>query len=193
MVGHSLGAYVAAGIACAPPKRLRAVVLIDGGFLTAQGMAELGMPVTGERAALADWLSQTAPSFPDRDGAVRELAAIVGARVTPAFETYVREATAEVDGAIREPTAPERIAELLRAVLGAGVPARAAQTSVPTLLDRLRPAGRAAERSRAPVAAFADASPLIELAVAEEWDHNPALSDPDACGALIGDWLHAHL
>jgi pimeloyl-ACP methyl ester carboxylesterase len=193
MVGHSLGAYLAAGVACSPPAGLRAVVLIDGGFLSAEGMAELGIPVTAERPVLVDWLNQTAPSFPDWETAVSELAAMFGAPVTPALEAYVREAMAEVDGAIRAPAPPDRVAELLQAILGAGVPARASQIAVPTLLLACaQPAERRASRERA-WRAFADASPLIELAVGEDWGHNPVLADPAACGALIGEWLRAHL
>src|SRR5579871_1055392 len=44
MVGHSLGAHIAAGVACDPPAGLRAVVLIDGGFMDAERLAEVGMP-----------------------------------------------------------------------------------------------------------------------------------------------------
>jgi pimeloyl-ACP methyl ester carboxylesterase len=42
IVGHSLGAHVAAGVGCDPPAGLRAVVLIDGGFIDAAGLAEMG-------------------------------------------------------------------------------------------------------------------------------------------------------
>ena len=51
VVGHSLGAYVALGLAANPPAKLRAAVLIDGGFLSPEDYVELGMPVTSGREA----------------------------------------------------------------------------------------------------------------------------------------------
>ena len=37
--------------------------------------------------------------------------------------------------------------------------------------------------------AFAQASPLIELRVAEEWGHNPPLQDAAGTARMIAEWL----
>ena len=193
MVGHSLGAYVAVGVAARPPAGLRAVVLIDGGFLDAQGMAELGIPTTGGRAELSSWIEATAPRFPDWDTATAELARMIGAEVSPALTAYVRAIFVEVDGEVRDPTPADRVAELLLAVHGGGAPALAEHVTVPALLvacgqpTERRPLREAAWRR------FVDASPLIELHVAEDWGHNPVLQDPEASSRLIADWLGPHL
>jgi pimeloyl-ACP methyl ester carboxylesterase len=63
IVGHSVGGYVAAGVAANPPPELRAAMLIDRGFLDACDFAELGMPTTAGRAPLIrerarpDWMA----------------------------------------------------------------------------------------------------------------------------------------
>jgi hypothetical protein len=40
---------------------------------------------------------------------------------------------------------------------------------------------------------FAGVSPLIELAVAEQWGHNPILAAPQESSELIGGWLRSRL
>jgi len=193
MVGHSLGAYLAVGVAGAPPAGLRAVVLIDGGFLDAEAMAELGMPVTAGRAQLLSWLETNAPCFPDWETAVRELATMSGGAPTPALEAYVRELLVEVNGEIRDLTPPDRMADLLLAVLPQDIRAHAARIAVPALLIACgAPAERRPIREKA-WRAFQSASPLVELHVAEDWGHNPILQSPEASSSLIGDWLQRHL
>ena len=193
MVGHSLGAYVAVGVAGEPPAGLRAVVLIDGGFLDAQGMAGLGMPVTAGRAALIGWLEANTPRFPDWESAIRELATMFGSAPTPALETYLRELFTEANGEIRDLTPPDRMADLILAVFGQDVPALAARVALPALLIACgAPAEHRPIREQA-WRAFASASPLVELHVAEDWAHNPILQDPDASSKLIADWLQPHL
>jgi pimeloyl-ACP methyl ester carboxylesterase len=115
MVGHSLGAYLAAGVATKPSAQLRAVVLIDGGFLDPHGMAALGMPTASGRGELAAWLGANAPRFADWETATRELATMIGTAPTPAIAAYAREVMTEVDGEIRNPSAPERLAEFILA------------------------------------------------------------------------------
>jgi pimeloyl-ACP methyl ester carboxylesterase len=193
MVGHSLGAYLAAAIAGEPPAGLRAVVLIDGGFLDAETMAEFGMPTTAGRAELIGWLETNAPCFPDWETAIRELPAMFGSSPTPELEAYVRELLAEIDGEIRDPTPADRMADLLLAVLHQDIAALAARIAVPALLIACgAPAHHRPVREKA-WRAFASASPLVELHVAENWGHNPILADPDASSRLIADWLQRHL
>ena len=193
MVGHSLGAYVAVGVASEPPAGLRAVVLIDGGFLDANAMAGLGMPVTAGRAELIGWLEANSPRFPDWAIAVRQLATMMGSAPTPALETYAHELLAEVNGEIRDLTPPDRMADLILAVFDQDVPALASRVALPALLIACgAPAERRPARERA-WRAFASASPLVELHVAEDWGHNPILQDPEAASSLITGWLQRHL
>ena len=193
MVGHSLGAYVAAGVAGDPPAGLRAAVLIDGGFLDAEGMAGLGMPVTAGRAALIAWLEANTLRFPDWETAIAELAPMFGSAPTPAFEAYVREIFTEADGEIRDLAPPDRMADLILAVFDQDVPALAARVAVPSLLIACgAPAERRPIREKA-WRAFASASPLVELHVAEDWAHNPILQDPEGSSSLIAGWLRRHL
>ena len=193
MIGHSLGAYLGVGVATQPPPELRAAVLIDGGFLDVHGMAALGMPITAGSATLAAWMQANAPRFADWDTAIGELAKMFGAAPTPVFAAYARELLAEVDGEIRDPSPPERLAELVLAVVREDAPAQAERIAVPTLLiASAHPAASRTVRENA-WQPFADASPLIELHVAENWGHNPILQDPNAAAALITNWLEPHL
>lgn len=193
MVGHSLGAYLAVGVAADPPAGLRATVLIDGGFLDAQGMAELGMPTNVGRAQLIGWLEAQAPRFPDWETAIGELATMIGGAPGPTVEAYARELFVELDGEIRDPTPPDRMADLLLTVLHRDVLAAAQRIAVPTLLIACgQPTERRPIRERT-WQRFADASPLIELFVAEDWGHNPCLQDPEASSSLIANWLQRHL
>ena len=193
IVGHSLGAYVAAGVAGEPPAGLRAAVLIDGGFLDAKGMAGLGMPVTAGRAQLIAWLEANTPRFPDWETAIRELATMFGSAPTPALEAYLRALFTEADGEIRDLTPPDRMADLILAVFDQDVRALAARVAVPALLIACGvPAERRPIREQA-WRAFAGASPLVELHVAEDWGHNPILQDPEGSSHLIANWLQRHL
>lgn len=113
IVGHSLGAYVAVGVATAPPAGLQAAVLIDGGFMEAEDMVELGMPITRGRTELVEWLAANTLRFGDWDTATRELAAMTLSRETPALKAYVRDVFAEIDGEVRERATPDHAADLL--------------------------------------------------------------------------------
>ncbi|MGH2871906.1 MAG: alpha/beta fold hydrolase [Solirubrobacteraceae bacterium] len=193
MVGHSLGAYVAAGLAIDPPERLRAVVLIDGGFLTAAGLHELGMPVLDGRERLIAWLQQNRQRFPDWEAAVDGIAEMTGAEPTPALESYLRDVMIEVDGEIHNAEPAERSADSVLAVHAANVPALAANIKIPTLLlacgqpEQQRQAKEQAWRS------FAQSSPLIELRVGDQWTHNPILQNPETLAGIIATWLTPHL
>jgi pimeloyl-ACP methyl ester carboxylesterase len=193
MIGHSLGAYLAIGVAARAPAHLRAVVLIDGGFLDVHGMAALGMPTTAGHAELTAWMQANTPRFADWETAIRELATMFGTVPTPATAAYAREILTELDGEILDQSPPEQLAELVLAVLPEDVLARAARIAVPTLLIACgQPAESRAVRENA-WQRFAEASPLVELHVADDWRHNATLQDPDASALLITDWLEQHL
>ena len=192
IVGHSLGGYLAVSVAADPPPGLRAAVLLDGGFMDASAMAEIGMPVTSGRDQLIAWMRANAPSFPDWETAVRELAAMIGGEPTPVLEAYVREVFVEVDGAIREPTPPEEMADQVLALVDRDVLTPAGRVGVPTLLIAGgQPLEGRATRERA-WRRFADSSTLIELHVADAWGHNAILQDSQASSRLIADWLERH-
>jgi pimeloyl-ACP methyl ester carboxylesterase len=171
---------------------LRAVVLIDGGYMSPRDLAELGWPdAQADRRELVGWLTQHIARFPDWDTALREVAGMFDCEVTPALEAYLREELIEVDGEIREAASPDRLADLLAAARGRDVPALAREIAIPTLLIASgKPPEHRALRQRA-WERFAGASPQIELHVAEAWSHNPIIQAPEASSSLIADWLRA--
>ena len=138
MIGHSLGTDIALGVANDPPAGLRAVVLVDGGYLDAAARTELGLPVTAGMEELIAWCEENSLRFPDWETAVRKLAAFFGAEATAVVEGIVHDSFVSVDGEIRESLEPERVADLLLVVLHQDVAARARAVDVPTLLS---PAG----------------------------------------------------
>ena len=193
IVGHSLGAYVAVGLAADPPAGLRAAVLLDGGFINAAAMAELGMPVTSGRDQLIAWMRANGLRFPDWETATRALAGIIGGEPTEMVEAYVRDVFAEVDGEIRERISPEAAADQVLAVVEDDVLSRARRVQVPTLLIASgQPAEIRVIRERA-WRRFTEASALIELCVEDAWGHNAIVQDPEASSRLIAEWLGRHL
>jgi pimeloyl-ACP methyl ester carboxylesterase len=193
LVGHSLGAFFAATVASDPPAQLRAVVLIDGGHLGVREFAALGQPAPGASGAeLLAWVSENELRYPDWDTAVARLAEMIGGEVTPVLEAYAREVLVERDGEIASRAANELVADTL-AVGREHDPQVARDIAVPTLLIvGAQPPETRAIREPA-WRSFADASPLVELHVGEDWRHNPTLQDPQASSKLIADWLRGHL
>ncbi len=192
IVAHSLGAYVAVGLAADPPPGLRAAVLLDGGFTDAAAMAATGMPVTSAREQLIAWMQANELRFADWDTAIRNLATMIGGEPTPMLEAYIREVFVEVDGEIRSPTPPDVMADHVLALMGDDVLTPASRMQVPTLLIASgQPAEHRATREQA-WRRFADSSPLIELHVADAWGHNAILQDSEASTRLIADWLERH-
>jgi pimeloyl-ACP methyl ester carboxylesterase len=196
MVGHSLGGDIALGVADDPPPGLRAVVLVDGGYLEAADRVELGAPDAADREAMVGSMREAEARFPDWESAREWIAQFVGTEeLTPATEAAFRESLTEVDGELREAAPPERSADLLMSLTSAGIDvrARAAAVCVPTLLIA---AGRPPEsreiRQRA-WERFASASPLIELHVAEDWGHQALLATTQECTAIASAWLSPHL
>ena len=175
IVGHSLGADIAVGVACRPPAGLRAAVLVDGGYLDAGTRAQLGLPTGADRDELSAWWGENGPRFPDWETAIRDLAVLFETEATPALEAVVRDSFVSVDGEIRGSAPPGRVADLLLAVVHEDVAARARQVAVPTLLIacgqplHTRPVKEPAWR------AFAEAaSPLVDLHVADALGPQPA-------------------
>ena len=193
VVGHSLGAYVAVGLATNPPPKLDAAVLIDGGYLQADDYVELGMPVRAGRDELVSWIEANGPRFPDWDTAFQQLAAMIGGEVTPALEGDVRDMCEEVEGEIRQRARADRMADLLLAANDHDACAWAQRIRIPTLLIACaEPAERRAPRERA-WTRFAQASELIDLQVVDGWHHNPILQDPERASSLITGWLRGHM
>jgi pimeloyl-ACP methyl ester carboxylesterase len=193
LVGHSLGADLALGVANDPPIALRAVVLIDGGYLGATTRGALGLPTGASRADLTAWMAENRPRFPDWDAAVREIGAMWDTAATPEVEVAVRDAFVEVDGEVRQAAPPDRLADLLLAFLHQDIDDRARGTKVPILLIACgQPPERAAIKGAA-WEAFAHASPLIEVRVADEWGHNPPLQDAAGTARMVAEWLGPYL
>lgn len=193
VIAHSLGAYVAIGLAANPPAGFRAAVLIDGGFLAPEDYVELGMPVTSGRGELVAWMEANAPHFPDWDTAFAQLATMIGGEVTLALEAYVRDVFWQVDGEVRQRGRADQMADLLLGVVDHDTRAWVEAIKVPTLLIACgEAAGHRASKERA-WTRLAQASALIELQVVEGWSHNPILQDPKRFSRLIVDWLAARV
>jgi pimeloyl-ACP methyl ester carboxylesterase len=196
MVGHSLGGDIALGVADDPPPGLRAVVLLDGGYLERSDRIELGAPDHGDREAMVAAMREAEARFPDWESARSEIARFVGTEeLTPATEAAFREALTEIDGELREAAPPERSADLLMSFTSAAtdVRARAAAVGVPTLLIAAGQPPDVRETKQRAWERFASASPLIELHVAEDWGHNALLANTRECTAVISAWLSPHL
>jgi pimeloyl-ACP methyl ester carboxylesterase len=189
VVGHSLGACVAVGLACAPPDGLRSAVLLDGGFMEAKEMAAYGMPITEGRAALAKWLADGVLTFSSWDDAVREVGALMKCEESDAFAAYVHDVLIEVDGEVRERVTPERAADLILATFDHDARALAKELTIPTLLLA---SGEPAEQRVPRQAAweeFASASPLVKLHVEDGWAHNPIFQQPAVLASMIASWI----
>jgi pimeloyl-ACP methyl ester carboxylesterase len=193
MLGHSLGADIALGVAADPPVGLRAVVLVDGGYMDAATRAALGLPTAASRGELIAWLLENSPRFADWDEAVHGFAEMLGAEPSAVIEAYVREVLTEVDGEICAATPPERVADLLSAVVHQDFAALARSVAVPTLLVACGQPAESRVHKEPAWQAFANASSLIELHVASDWGHNPLLQDPQAAASVISNCLRAHL
>jgi len=64
IVGHSMGAFVAAALAAESPELVKAVVLIDGGYVLPSSVSA---PANGElNAALAERINQLTTQYPSR-------------------------------------------------------------------------------------------------------------------------------
>jgi pimeloyl-ACP methyl ester carboxylesterase len=193
LVGHSLGADLALGVANDPPTGLRAVVLIDGGYLDATVRGALGLPTDASRAELTAWMAENRPRFPDWDAAVREIGAMWDAAGTPEVEVAVRDTFIEVNGEVRQAAPPDRLADLLLAFLHQEIDDRARATKLPILLIACGQPPEQAAIKRPAWEAFAHASPLIELRVADEWGHNPPLQDAAGIARMVAEWLGPYL
>jgi pimeloyl-ACP methyl ester carboxylesterase len=137
MVGHSLGGDIALGVADDPPPGLRAVVLVDGGYLEPMDRVELGAPDAADREAMVASMRENEARFPDWETARGEIAKFVGTEeLTPETEAAFRESLTEIDGELREAAPPERAADLLMSIASAAIDVRtrAAAVCVPTLL-----------------------------------------------------------
>jgi pimeloyl-ACP methyl ester carboxylesterase len=192
VVGHSLGAYVAVGLACAPAGELHSAVLLDGGFMEAEEMAAYGMPITEGRPALTEWLAEGVLTFPSWEDAAREVAPMMHCEQSDAFVAYVRDVFVEVDGEIRERVTPERASDLILATFDHEARALARQLAIPTLLLA---SGEPAEQRvprQAAWEAFASGSPLVQVHVEDDWAHNPIFQQPDVQASLIAGWITDH-
>jgi pimeloyl-ACP methyl ester carboxylesterase len=189
MIGHSLGAYVALDVAARPPAALRAVAMIDGGFLGRREFRDLGMPIGEGRGTLIAWLEANDPHFPDWETATTTLSAMLGVDPSPMVADYVRDIYVAVDGEIRSAAGVDRRADLLLAILEDDAVPEASDVQIPTLLIGCGQPIESRAMRQAAWERLVESSPLLRLHVADEWGHNPVLQAPDAIGALLADWL----
>jgi len=177
--------------ACAgdPPRGLRAVVLVDGGYLDLASRVRLGEPGTADREELLLWWVDARRRFGSWPEAVRESAAVLGCEESEQVEEALRQSFVEEDGVVVDAASPELVADLLAAFRGCDFAERARAVSVPTLLLACgQPQDDRAIREEA-WTAISDASVLIELMVIEDWSHVPMLQQPKRFADVVGSWL----
>jgi pimeloyl-ACP methyl ester carboxylesterase len=87
IVGHSLGAHLAVGVAADRPAGLRSVVLLDGGFMDAEGLTEPGMPVRAGREEFISWMQTNELRCAGWETAIGEMGKIIGPGPTDVLAT----------------------------------------------------------------------------------------------------------
>jgi pimeloyl-ACP methyl ester carboxylesterase len=106
LMGHSLGAFISLAFGAAFPDRVDRIILVDGGGkLSPEQMAKV---FAGIKPSL-DRLGKVFPSFEAYLEVMKEAPYLHP--WTPAFDTYFRYETEDVDGGVRPRTRPEHIQE----------------------------------------------------------------------------------
>jgi hypothetical protein len=188
LVEDSLAADLALGVVNDPPAGSGAVVLIDGGYMDATTRRAPWFATDASPAAPSAWLAENRPRFRDRDAAVRERGAMRDVGATPEVEVAMGDAFVEVDGEVREAAASDRLADLLLAFPRQVIHERVTRTRGPILLIACGQPSERAAIGRRGREAFAHASPLIEVRVAEEWSHTPPLQDAPGSARMVAEW-----
>jgi lipase len=131
LVGHSMGAFVAAATAVAHPDRVRAIALLDGGWPRAPVRGrEQGPDPAPLKAGLAKAFRRLSMTFPDHDAYLEWWfpgAGITMATLPPALADYYRYDLAPVAGGWRPKAslAAARQDALINARFGTGAAALA--------------------------------------------------------------------
>ena len=196
MVGHSLGGDIALSVAAEPPSNLRAVVLVDGGYLEPADAVELGMPGGSDRDEMVAYMREHKARFADWEAARTALATLLETEeLTPALEVAFRETLTEVDGELRQTASPELLTDALMPFMTEpfDVRALASRAAIPMLLIAVGLPSHVRSTKQRAWEKFAALPPLIEVHVAEDWGHNPLLTAPNDCAALINAWLSEYL
>jgi pimeloyl-ACP methyl ester carboxylesterase len=193
-VGHSWGGTVGAAAAFANPAALRALVLVDGGFIPGEARLDFGLPVGDDRDSLLAFAREAMSEHESWAEAFAELREVAGGNWPPHGEAIGREVFAEVDGRVREHASATGAAAVFDALGSHDARAcaeRIRDADLPTLLivggrtPYLEAKRRAWERFAA------EGAPAVELHVDLETGHHPLLEAPDEYLPLIARWLRA--
>ena len=131
IMGHSLGAFISLAFGATFPDRVDRIILVDGGGkLSAEQMEKV---FAGIKPSL-DRLGNVFPSFEAYLKVMKEAPYLHP--WTPAFETYFRYETEDVDGGVRPRTHPEHIQEEAANLGNMDVATFYPQVNSPTLILR---------------------------------------------------------
>jgi pimeloyl-ACP methyl ester carboxylesterase len=151
------------------------------------------MPIEKGRETLGAWFEANDPHFSDWESATTTLSAMLGVDPSPVTAAYLHEIFLEVDGEIRGAAGASERADLLLAILNDDDVFRATAVQVPTFLIVC---GHPIEQRDVRQAAWqrlTESAPMVQLHVADDWNHNPVLQAPDAIAALIAGWLREQI
>ncbi len=193
-VGHSWGGTVGAAAALADPAALRALVLVDGGFVPGEARRDFGLPVGDDRESLLAYALGAMSEHGSWAEAFAELSEVSGGNWPSHGEAIAREVFAEAGGRVREHASPEGAAAVLSA-LGAhdalACARRIRDSTLPTLLIVTGRTPYVEAKRRAWERFAAEGAPAVELHVDLESGHHPLLESPDEYIRLIAGWLRA--
>jgi pimeloyl-ACP methyl ester carboxylesterase len=190
-VGHSAGASVGAELASTEPRRVEALVLVDGGYVEREQLGEMaGVAPDADDDALVAAASAGGERFATWEEA---LAFVRGLFLgwPDGAEAAARELFVERDGAVVEAGDPRAEAAVLAGLLRSDPPAwarRLAETRVPTLL--LAASGHPAKPAAAEAFAAAGA-PAVDLRHVPQWRHHLVQQDPEGFVRIVLGWLAA--
>ncbi|CAN5700323.1 hypothetical protein BH20ACT2_BH20ACT2_16970 [soil metagenome] len=138
LVGHSMGAYVAARLAATRPERVSALVLVDGGLpLPAPAGADPDEVLAATLGPALARLSQTFASRQEHRDFWRAHPAFAGDAWTPAVEAYVDADLTGTEPELRSRVSPEAVrADGRDLLVDAGVRHAVLSVSCPTVLLR---------------------------------------------------------
>ena len=190
-VGHSWGGTVGAVIAANAPRRLRALVLVDGGFVPGAATL-LERPQPTDRDSLIAFAREAGSQHDSWDAAFAELRGELGGTWTARAEAVAREVFVEDDGRVCERLSAHAAAAVLDGLAGhdpLGCAARIREAGLPTLL-LVGARTPALEKKRAAWESFtAAAGPTLELRIDDAVGHHLLLEAPERYVPLVAEWL----
>jgi pimeloyl-ACP methyl ester carboxylesterase len=192
-IGHSWGGTVGAVLGARHPEALRALVLLDGGFVSGEARADFGLPASGDRAALVEYAREHTSIHETWGDAFAEMRAFFDDEWPEFAEALTRDVFIEADGHVRERASIEGAAAVFDA-LGTHDPVSCATAIREAELSTLLVVGGTIPEYREPKRReshrFAEAgAPVVELHVDDDVGHHALLQAPERYVPLLADWL----